>query len=73
MVSKVARPLTSVITRPLKKVSSSVWLAATPPAAAAPAPHDLDLGKKSKRNDYTFRHPFDEKASILPGCPGSRP
>jgi len=27
--------------------------------------------KKRKRKDYTFRRQFNEKPSIIPGCPGS--
>jgi len=26
--------------------------------------------KEKKRKDYTFRHKFSEKPSIIPGCPG---
>ncbi len=28
-------------------------------------------GKERKRIDYTFRRHFNEKPSIIPGCPGS--
>jgi len=27
-------------------------------------------GKEKKRKDYTFRRQFNEKPSIIPGCPG---
>ncbi len=27
--------------------------------------------KKKKKKDYAFRHQFNEKPSIIPGCPGS--
>jgi len=26
--------------------------------------------RKRKRRDYVFRRQFDEKSSIIPGCPG---
>ena len=44
------------------------------PAALAPA-NNLPLAhghifKKRKRKDYTFRRQFNEKPSIIPGCPG---
>ena len=29
--------------------------------------------KEKKRKDYAFRHQFDEKPSVLLGCPGARP
>jgi len=28
--------------------------------------------KKTKRKDYTFRRQFDEKPSVIPGCPGPK-
>jgi len=28
--------------------------------------------KTKKRKDYAFRRQFDEKPSIIPGCPGDR-
>ncbi len=30
----------------------------------------LQVRKEKKRKDYTFRRQFDEKPSIIPGCPG---
>ena len=27
--------------------------------------------KENKRKDYAFQHQFNEKPSIIPGCPGS--
>jgi hypothetical protein len=27
--------------------------------------------KEKKRKDYTFRRQFNEKPSIIPGCPGA--
>jgi len=37
-------------------------------AAAAAAAAE----KKRKRKDYTFRRQFNEKPSIIPGCPGQQ-
>jgi len=36
-------------------------------------PHDFDEVRKEKnetRKDYAFRRQFNEKPSIIPGCPG---
>jgi len=39
--------------------------------AAATALHRKK--KEKKRKDYAFRRQFNEKPSIIPGCPGTAP
>jgi hypothetical protein len=34
--------------------------------------NDERMEKKRKRKDYAFRRQFNEKPSIIPGCPGER-
>ena len=41
--------------------------------SSAKVGHQLSLRKEKKRLDYTFRRQFNEKPSIIPGCPGSCP
>ena len=36
-----------------------------------PAKVAMIVRKEKKRKDYTFWHQFDEKPSIIPGCPGA--
>ncbi len=35
-------------------------------------PPPKDTARKKKRKDYAFRRQFNEKPSIVPGCPGHR-
>ncbi len=42
----------------------------TPSSGESDAKFAAVAGKTRKRKDYAFRHQFNEKPSVIPGCPG---